>query len=239
MDYNCRIINSNKNTMEKESQEASHKRKEELLEGNEDKDFKIPPRKRSIIARILVIIAIAAIIAAVGIGAYLYQKPGSFLHSKVSNVSSDNTPKNETRSVNATTDVNVDSSAKGLIEDVNTATSVNANYQAVSPTTTFDPSAENIYVTIQTTNFTEAHQVKVEWYYVDTDTFIDDGSYAAQTGINNVAFHLEQPASGSWPEGDYQVKIYVDGKLAQIARFKVKGTLTGSDSIVPDNATAE
>lgn len=226
--------------MEKETKEASHKRKEEVLEGNEDKEFNIPPRKRSIIARVLVIIAVAAIIAAVGIGAYLYQKPGSFLRNKVSNITStDNTPKNETRSVNATTDVNIDSDAKGLIEDVNTATSVNANYQAVSPTTTFDPSAESIYVTIQTKNFTEAHQVKVEWYYVDSDTFIDDGSYAAQTGINNVAFHLEQPASGSWPEGNYQVKIYVDGKLAQIARFTVKETLSGSDSLAPDNATAE
>lgn len=217
--------------MEKETKDASHKHKEEVLEGSDDKEFKIPPRRRSIIARILVIVAIAVIVAAVGIGAYLYQKPGSFLASKVSNtINKTETKESNTPSVNATTDVNIDSDAKGFIEDVNTATSVNANYQAVSPTTTFEPSAENIYVAIQTKNLTTERQIKVEWYYVDSDTFIDDGTYSAQTGINNVAFHLEQPASGSWPEGDYQVKIYVDGKLAQIARFKVENTITGSDS---------
>lgn len=227
--------------MEKKEHETSHKRKEEVLEGNEDKEFEIPPRRRSIIARILVIVAVAVIIAAIGIGAYLVQKPGSFLQKKISKAptqNSDNTQSNAP-SVNATTDVNIDSDAKDLIEDVNMATSVNANFQAVSPTTTFEPAAESIYITIQTKNFTSTHQVKVEWYYVDSDTFIDDGSYAAQTGINNIAFHLEQPAQGSWPEGKYQAKIYIDGKLAQIARFEVKGTLTGSDSLAPDNATAE
>lgn len=224
--------------MEKDQHEASHKHMEEVLEGSRDKDFKIPPRRRSIVARILVIVAVAVIVAAVGIGAYLYQKPGSFLAKKVSNVTAENTTTN-TPSVNATTDINVDSDARGLIEDVNTASSVNTNFQAVSPTTTFEPGTEKIYITIQTKNFTEPHQVKVEWYYVDTDTFIDDGNYAAQTGINNIAFHLEQPAAGSWPEGSYQTKIYVDGKLAQIARFTVEGVLTGSDSTSDSTSSNE
>jgi flagellar basal body-associated protein FliL len=228
--------------MEKDNNESAKKHREDALdelegEKSKDKEFKIPPRRRSIIARILVILAIVVIIAAVGIGAYLYQKPGSFLAKKPTNTTTNNSAKN-TPSVNQTTDINIDSDAKSLIEDVNTANAVNANYQPVSPTTSFDPSTNSIYVTIQTKNFTTNHQVKVEWYYVDTDTFIDDGTYAAQTGINNVAFHLEQPAQGSWPDGDYQIKIYVDGKLAQIARFKVEGTLTGSDATTSSSDTS-
>ncbi len=214
--------------MEKE-QTSSHKHKVEVLEGS-DKEFDIPPRHRSIVAKILIIFSVAIIIGAVGIGAYLYQKGGNAFPSLASLKKVVNETKSSDKpSVNETTEKDVVKDANDLIEDVNMATSVNQNLQAVSPTTTFDTAADKIYLTIQTKNFIDEHQIKVEWYYVDDDEFIDDGTYAGQKGINNVAFHLEQPASGSWPKGKYEVKIYVDGKLAQIARFEVKDTLSGSD----------
>lgn len=196
----------------------SLRRKETVLKSEQKEDFHIPPKKHPWLIRAVIGLAVIVMVVGVGLGAYWYQRP-----SDLPNASKGSESKTtEIRSVESTDESDIDSDAKAAIDDVDMAASVTKEFEPITPTTKFAPDAEKIFVTIQTKNLSSARQLKAEWYYVEDDTFIDEVVYGAEKGINNVAFHLERPASGFWPEGEYQIKIYVDGSLAQIARFDVQ-----------------
>ena len=192
-------------------------------EKNTKADFEIP-NGPSWGVRILIVLAVVILIGVVGLGVYLYNQSDGIFSRVVSGAV--DTSKKSSKSVNTTTTADINTTAKNVIDSVDTAPKVSEALEPVSATTKFTPDAETIYVTIQTKNLTEAKQIKAEWYYVDEDTFIDQAVYGAELGVNNVAFHLEQPPSGAWPTGKYQIKIYVDGALAQIAQFQVVETAT-------------
>jgi hypothetical protein len=194
------------------------KNKNEILKENAKPDFDIPSGP-SWGMRILLVVAVLVIIGVVGGGVYLYQRSGGLVFRNTTTSLQPNST--STKSVKETTSADINADAKSFIDQIDIAPKVTEAFAPVGASTKFAPETDTIYVAIQTTNLTEPKQIKAEWYYVEDDTFIDQALYGAEKGVNNIAFHLQQPPSGSWPEGKYEIKIYVDGELAQIAQFQV------------------
>ena len=207
------------------SQGAGREKPTRVSKARSEKEFEIPLDRHSWSMRITLALVVIVIVFVLGVGLYLYLRPDVItISSGAGNDEGGLTTSEDARSVDVVTENDIDVVAADLIDEIDTALDVNADFEPVGVTTTFAPVTEKIYVAIQTENLTVETQLSAEWFYVDEDTFIDEVVYGAQKGINNVAFNLDRPPSGFWPSGNYQIKIYVDGELAEIARFVVEAS---------------
>ncbi len=63
-------------------------------------------------------------------------------------------------------------------------------------------------------------QIAVKTQVAPPDYKIDSSELVAHAGANDVVFSFSKPDAG-WPEGDYRVDLFIDGKPAAKATFKV------------------
>lgn len=193
-------------------------------------EFDIPEVKHSWKLRLTLSLGIILFIVVLGVVLYYFQHRDEDAPSALSDLISRSSETLDSNNDGEVSDQDISNDVAGLIDELDTAPDVNKDFEPIGATTTFDAEEEKIYVAIQTKNFVQERQITAEWVYVDTDTFIDEVDYTAEKGINNIAFHLERPASGFWPEGDYEIRIFIDGKLAQIARFDVQREEASEDT---------
>ena len=105
--------------------------------------------------------------------------------------------------------------------DVNMASSVDsATNLPVVTTNTFATNTPLIFCTFKS-DAEVGTVVKVEWWYNTDNIYITESSLEIPEKGVPLSFSLSIPDNG-WPTGDYEAKIYVDGKLATSKKFKVQ-----------------
>lgn len=102
------------------------------------------------------------------------------------------------------------------LASIQTGRALNPDRSMSSITTLFKPS-ETIYVSVQTTAAGKG-SIGVKWMY--QGRVIDEPvKQVDYDGPASTEFHLQNP--GVFPEGDYSVEIFIDGKPVGTRSFKV------------------
>jgi hypothetical protein len=127
------------------------------------------------------------------------------------------------------------SSETGVISEITMSTGVDSNNRPVNPTTVFTTDAAGFYCSFKMSGFPVGAKVEAKWIYVGGDPETE-----AVTGKNAViethTATIEKEGQGytstvyakppipdyTWPKGDYQVVISVDGLEKASAYFKVE-----------------
>src|SRR5688572_16436828 len=102
------------------------------------------------------------------------------------------------------------------LANIQTGRSLNPDRSIASITTLFKPS-ETIYVSIQTTGEAPG-SIGVKWMYQGrvVDEPVKQVDY---DGPASTEFHMQN--SGGFPEGDYNVEIFINGQQVGSRAFKV------------------
>jgi hypothetical protein len=126
-------------------------------------------------------------------------------------------------------------SETGVVSDVTMSTSVDINSRPINPTNVFSPDAAGFYCSFKISGFPVGAKLQVEWVYLGGDpdvVAIAGQNYVAETQTAEIAkkgsgytytvySHPEIP-DYTWPKGDYEVKISVDGIEKASTTFKVQ-----------------
>ena len=90
---------------------------------------------------------------------------------------------------------------------------------------TFKPNTAKVFIRAKVVDVPAGSKLKADW--VAVKTAVAPPNYTVDSVENTVAkgstqYHgaLSKPSSG-WPEGDYRVDLFIDGKRATQAAFKV------------------
>ena len=99
-----------------------------------------------------------------------------------------------------------------IISDVEGASSVKDVFEVNTPV---------IYVMTDLKNAPEDTEIKAEWWYTESDTYITE--YALNSTETNqlITFSLSVPDSG-WPVGSYEVRLFIDGTEKAVIPFSVQ-----------------
>jgi uncharacterized RDD family membrane protein YckC len=95
-----------------------------------------------------------------------------------------------------------------------------------APVSTFKPATAKIFVDAQLEDVRSGSKARSDWIAVDTGGAAPANYKIATTEmkvgglINHVTFSFSKPNAG-WPAGDYRVDLFIDGKPAGQAKFKV------------------
>lgn len=192
----------------------------------EQKQIEIP--QHSVLwSRILFGVMTLVLIGAVAVGAYFVQKK-FFAKDEPTDQATTNTitptdsvvapPSDNTVASGA--DAPVVSDVASLIDKTVVAEKVADDFAVTGEADTFPTTQDSIAILAQTKSVKEGMQVKIEWYYKTGATRIDAANFISKKGINTFVTSLPSP-SPAWPEGEYEVKIYLDGALAKIATFSI------------------
>lgn len=131
-------------------------------------------------------------------------------------------------------DFTVEGSALDLISEVTMAKSVDSRTkEPKEKTSVFSPSTEVIYAAVKLEDAPRNTEVTAVWTVVDvagveTGYEIDEASLTAD-GTRYLAFSLARE-SEKWATGKYVVKIYVNGKLADMANYSIEATGSSSSA---------
>lgn len=102
------------------------------------------------------------------------------------------------------------------LANIQTGRSLNPDRSVASITTLFKP-GETIYVSVQTAAAGEG-SIGVKWMY--QGRVIDEPvKQVDYDGPASTEFHMQN--SGGFPDGDYSVDIFIDGKQVGSRAFKV------------------
>ncbi len=108
------------------------------------------------------------------------------------------------------------------ITNVQTATQIDqATSKPIGVTNTFATSAPVIYATASVKNSPMDTVIKSEWWYPDSNILIDQAEIKTTMPNQNFYFSLSRPNNG-FPPGNYEVKLFIDGKEDKIVKFTVK-----------------
>ena len=102
------------------------------------------------------------------------------------------------------------------LANIQTGRSLNADQSIASITTLFKPS-ETIYVSVQTTGSAPG-TIGVKWMYQGR-VIAEPVKQVDYTGPASTEFQLQN--SGGFPEGDYNVDIFINGQQVGSRAFKV------------------
>jgi len=95
-----------------------------------------------------------------------------------------------------------------------------------APVSTFKPTTPKIFVELKLVDVPSGTKVRGDWIAVDTGGAAPPNYKVAtkemKAGgiINDLTFSYSKPNAG-WPAGDYRVDLFIDGKAAGQAKFKV------------------
>lgn len=104
------------------------------------------------------------------------------------------------------------------LANIQTGRSLNADQSVASITTLFKPN-ETIYVSVQTTGSAPG-TIGVKWMYQGR-VIAEPVKQVDYTGPASTEFQLQN--SGGFPEGDYNVDIFINGQQVGSRAFKVAG----------------
>jgi len=191
---------------------------------NQGDQFNIPQQSATG-SRVLWTLITILVLGGIAVGAYFIQK--NFFSEQTSqgelqNEAPQDEPPTDAQPTVQTDTGDVDAGASSLIDTVTMAEGITDDYAPIDPTDVFPANAPNIYLTLQTRPVEEGTQIRSEWRYLTQDTFIGELSYVTKKGINAIAFTLPIQASGTWPLGEYEVRVFVDGSLASVVPFTVE-----------------
>lgn len=105
---------------------------------------------------------------------------------------------------------------------------VDGENKPLNPTDTFGVNTPEIFCSVKLSNAPEDTEVGSEWIYVKGElsgydnTTIDSLALPAE-GTQYIQFSLPRPQSG-WPVGEYELKLYIDGKEQVTLPFTVSKT---------------
>src|SRR3954471_83127 len=94
-------------------------------------------------------------------------------------------------------------------------------------TTTFSPEVPRIYAIWKGESLEAGDKIKAIWIAEDIgkagpmESKIVEGEAKVYKPDEHGAFSLSRPADKIWPLGKYAVAIYINGSLAQRAKFKI------------------
>lgn len=93
------------------------------------------------------------------------------------------------------------------------------------PKAVFKPTTPKVYLRSKVVDAPKGAKLRSDWIAVKTQVAppnykIDSSELVAHAGANDVVFSFSKPDAG-WPEGDYRVDLFIDGKPAAKATFKV------------------
>ena len=89
----------------------------------------------------------------------------------------------------------------------------------------FRPATPKLFVRATLADVPAGSKVKGEWIAVKTNVAppnyrIDAAELTVGKGMTRVDYTMSKPNNG-WPEGDYRVDMYINGKKASEVKFKV------------------
>lgn len=92
--------------------------------------------------------------------------------------------------------------------------------------TTFEVDTKKIWVYGELAEVPAGAKVRSDWIAVKVkgappDYKIDSAEVTVDGKMNQFTFSLSKPNAG-WPVGEYRVDLFINGKLANKARFKVE-----------------
>lgn len=98
--------------------------------------------------------------------------------------------------------------------------------EPIEPTNVFSPDTPEIYCSVKLSNVPTNSEISAQWIYVkgeleDLSDFLIDEMSVKAGGTRYLSFSETKPENG-WPTGDYQVKLYLNGKQKTSATFKVE-----------------
>ena len=102
----------------------------------------------------------------------------------------------------------------------------------------FAPDIDSIYCSVKLATISNQSTVKAEWYIANSDeaglkdNLIGQGSTLASTPYIVLQFTRSDKLL---PRGDYEVKLYFDGKLIQTLPFKVQGEAAPSEATLSES----
>jgi uncharacterized RDD family membrane protein YckC len=94
------------------------------------------------------------------------------------------------------------------------------------PKSTFKPQTAKVFLNAKLVDVPSGSKVKSDWVAVKAEGAppnykIDSVELNVGPGMNNVDFNFSKPTAG-WPEGDYRVDLFIDGKPSGNVKFQVK-----------------
>lgn len=117
-------------------------------------------------------------------------------------------------------------SATNLVSEATLAQDVDAEFKPVNPSNTFYVNAETIYLSLKLNNAPANTQVMAKMTYLGgeaselANTTMYNSSQTGQ-GTRYLSFAIKPPAGG-FPQGDYQITIFANGKEQATLPFKVQ-----------------
>jgi hypothetical protein len=99
-------------------------------------------------------------------------------------------------------------------------------YKPVDKTDTFSPDTPEIFLSAKFSNAPSETEIASEWVYVegevaDLKDYLIDSISIDVSGTDYLYFSMPVPDQG-WPQGQYQVILYVDGEEAETVSFTVE-----------------
>ena len=93
------------------------------------------------------------------------------------------------------------------------------------PKSTFTPQTPKLFMHAKLVDVPSGSKVKSDWIAEKTKVAppnykIDSSELTISGFMNEVDFNFSKPTAG-WPEGDYRVDLFIDGKPAGAVKFKV------------------
>lgn len=109
------------------------------------------------------------------------------------------------------------------VSDLVIASKVDENtYEVLEEVDAFQVDSPTINVVAKISGAKEDETVvKVQWFYVDKNTFIDSAEAIVGYNEGPLWFSLSRPNNG-WPTGQYMVKIFADDIKLAVKTFDVK-----------------
>ena len=123
------------------------------------------------------------------------------------------------------------------VEQISLCSEVSSSGEPKTIADTFRPDVEEIFCSVKLTSASAKSNVKLEWYIAKSedgqynDYLLGSETIAAATPYVVFSFIRSDKLL---PHGEYQVKLYYDGKLMQTAPFRVKGEVSPSAAILSE-----
>lgn len=98
----------------------------------------------------------------------------------------------------------------------------------IDPATTFNTDTPEIFCSVKVSNAPANSRARVDWIYREGElegvsNYIIDTATVTTEGTGYVSFSLSIPDAG-WPEGLYELVLYMDDKKMETVRFSVSGS---------------